>query len=143
MRLLWAALALLCAACSSNGATCDTKTDDLGEICLPAQIAPGIPAQFDVRELCSPGCSSNPSCSALFINGAVVLDVENDVCSDQLTSATCVAMGCLQRTVRCDLPALGAGDYPLIVPGGPPRLLRVRPGGSSSCRFFDADGGVP
>ncbi len=141
MRLLCAVLVLFAAACS-DGTTCDTKTDDVGEICLPAQLAPGIPVQLDVRELCSPGCSGAPSCSALYSNGAVVLDVEQDICSDILT-ASCVAAGCMQRIVTCDLPALSAGDYSLIVPGGPPRLLRVQPGGSSTCRFFATDAGVP
>src|SRR5258708_4247637 len=141
MRFVCAALLLFSAACS-DGTSCDTKTDDVGEVCLPALLAPGMPSQLDMRELCSPGCSGVSSCSALFSNGAVVLDVEQDVCSDSFT-ATCVAAGCMQRIVTCSLPPLSAGDYSLIVPGVPPRLLRVQPGGSSTCRFFNADGGVP
>jgi hypothetical protein len=140
MRSLCAALALLAAACG-NGVTCDTRTDDVGEVCIPSTIAPGIPSQIDVRELCSPGCTDPANCSALFRNGSVVLDVEQDVCSDSFTSS-CVALGCQQRTVRCTLPPLAAGQYALIIPGGPPHLLRVQPGGSSSCRFPSADGGV-
>jgi len=140
MRSLCAALALLAAACS-DGTVCDTRVADVGEVCLPSFLAPGIPSQLDARELCTPGCSGVSTCSALFRNGSVILDVEQDVCSPSFTPS-CIALGCQQRTVRCVLPALAAGQYSLILPGGPPRLLRVQQGGSSSCRFPSADGGV-
>lgn len=140
MRSLCAAL-LLCAAACNNGISCDTVTDDLGDLCLPATLAPGIPSVLEVRELCGGGCTSSPTCTALFRGGKVTLDVSHDVCTDS-TSAGCIALGCQQRIVRCVLPALGAGDYTLAVPGGPPRLLRVVSGGAASCRFPSTDGGV-
>ena len=140
MRSLCAAL-LLCAAACNSGISCDTRTDDLGDLCIPATLAPGIPSVLDVRELCGGGCTSMPSCTALFRGGTVALDVAHEVCSDS-ASGGCIAVGCQQRIVRCVLPALAAGDYTLTVPGGPARLLRVRGGGAASCRFPSTDGGV-
>ena len=42
MRSLCAALVFLAATACNNGITCDTVTDDLGDLCLPAALAPGI-----------------------------------------------------------------------------------------------------
>lgn len=139
MRFPGAALVLLAAACD-NGVSCNTVTDDLGDLCVPSMVAVGIPSVFDVRELCGAGCTGAPTCTALFRNGQVLLDVEQEVCSDT-QNATCADMGCQQRVLRCVIPALGIGDYPLVVPGGPSRLLRVQQGGVASCRFA-LDGGV-
>lgn len=140
MRLLCAAL-LLCAAACNDGNICNSVTDDLGDLCIPATLAPGISSVVEVRELCGGGCTSAPTCTAFFRGGQVTLDVAHDVCSDSNTGG-CLALGCQQRIVRCVLPALNAGDYTLAVPGGPSRLLRVQSGGSASCRFTAADGGV-
>src|ERR1700674_5286564 len=140
MRLFCAALLFLAAACS-NGLVCDTRTDDVGDLCIPATISPDIPSVVEVRELCAPACSGAPSCTALFVNGQVVLDIQQDVCSDSLTSA-CLALGCRQRVMTCVLPALPAGQYRLSAPGGSARLLRIAIGGASSCRLVAADGGV-
>src|SRR6267143_134641 len=104
MRLLGAAVLLLAAACNDT-TSCDTKTVDLGSLCLPSAVAPGIPSQLDALELCGPGCSGTPTCSALFRNGTVVVSAEQDVCTQSLT-ASCVALGCQQRKLRCVLPAL-------------------------------------
>ena len=135
MRPACAALVLLFASACDTGVTCDTKTADVGAICVPDTLAPGIPAVLDVEELCGPGCSPVPDCSAIFRNGSVFLDVEQDICSDILT-ATCLSQSCQQRTLHCPIPALAPGDYALVVPGGPPRLLRVQAGGTSTCRFI-------
>lgn len=140
MRLLCAAILLLAAACN-DGISCDTVTDDLGDLCLPATLAPGIPSVVEVRELCGAGCTGAPSCTALLRGGQVTLDVEHDVCSDSQTRS-CIQLGCQQRVMRCVLPSLNAGDYTLSVPGGPSRILRVAAGGDSSCRFPASDGGV-
>jgi hypothetical protein len=134
------ALAIACAACS-DAITCDGTTADLGDLCLPGAIAPGIPTTIDVSELCGRGCTDVPSCKALPRNGQVILDVQHDVCSNTVTRG-CLNQGCLHRVIGCVLPALPEGDHVLIVPGGPSRLLRVRQGGQSSCRFPSADGGV-
>jgi hypothetical protein len=139
MRLACAAL-LLTASCV-DVITCDTVTDDLGQVCLPAMLAPGITPVIEVRELCGMGCTGVPSCTALFSDGQVVLDVTHDVCSDS-RSASCVDQGCQQRVMSCQLPALNAGTYVLAVPGGPTQVLHVGAGGQSSCRFTTADGGV-
>jgi hypothetical protein len=140
MRLFCAALLFLAAACS-DGNICDTRTDDVGDLCIPATISPDIPSVVEVRELCAPACSGAPSCTALFVNGQVVLDVQQDVCSDSL-NPSCLALGCRQRVMTCVLPALPAGQYRLSAPGGSARLLRIASGGTSSCRFVAADGGV-
>ena len=133
-------LALLAAACN-EGVTCNTQNADVGDLCIPGAIAPDLPSVLDVKELCGLGCGAAPSCSALFRNGQVVLSLDQDVCNTDLTSA-CLDQGCLQRVMHCDLPALSTGDYALVVPGGPLRVLHVAAGGSASCRFPAADGGV-
>ena len=48
MRLLAAALLLTC-ACDTSGDSCDNKTADVGGVCLPATVAPGIPTVIEVR----------------------------------------------------------------------------------------------
>ncbi len=140
MRLLVAALLLTC-ACDTTGDVCNTKTTDIGDVCLPSTIAPGLPSVIQVRELCGVGCSSMPSCTALLGNATVTLDVTGDVCQSNF-SASCLDQGCLQRVMSCTLPALAAGRYVLVLPGGPPRSLVVASGGPSSCRFQLTDGGV-
>ena len=140
MRLLAAALLCTC-ACNSTGDICDTTTADVGDVCVPASIAPGVPSVIEVRELCGVGCSSMPSCTALLRNAQVTLDVEGEVCQSNL-SGSCLDLGCLQRVMRCVLPALNPGHYTLNVPGGPQRALAVASGGQSSCLFTLADGGV-
>jgi len=129
---------LSAAACSDS--SCDTGIVDLSEICLPTTAAPGATMVVDVRELCGRGCSGVPSCTAFLRNAQVTLDVEQDVCQETLT-AECVAQRCEQRVVLCQLPALSAGDYTVVAPGGISRVLRVQNGGTSSCRFA-LDGGV-
>jgi len=141
MRLLAAALLLLTCACDSNGDSCDNKTADVGGVCLPAAVAPGIPSVIEVRELCGNGCSGLPTCTALVRNAAVALDVTNDVCASG-QSAFCLNLGCQQRAIHCVLPSLNQGRYTLTAPGAPARTLVVQAGGESSCRFTLSDGGV-
>jgi hypothetical protein len=141
MRKLAAALLLATCACDTSGDVCDTRTADVGDICLPPSLAPGLPANIQLRESCGNGCSIAPTCTALFRNGAVFLDVTQDICVSY-SSTSCLDQGCVQRTVGCTLPPLNAGAYTLTVPGGPARLLKVAPGGQSSCRFLLPDGGV-
>ena len=142
MMRVCVALLLLSAACVDNGQTCNTVTVDLGDLCIPAVLAPNLGPVIDVREQCGPGCSTNPTCSALYDNGQVILETAQDVCSNSGT-AFCLDKGCQQRVMRCQLPALGAGDYTLIVPGGPSRILHFASGGAGSCRLPLPDGGVP
>lgn len=132
---------LLCAACSDNTDVCNSGSSDVGAICLPAPIQPGITTSIQLRELCGRGCSDLPSCTAIFRNAQVILDVSQTTCNSQLTSV-CLAQGCQTRLIPCSLPALAAGDYTLLVPGGPTQILHVQTGGSSSCRLADLDGGV-
>ena len=138
---LWAAALLLTCACDTTGDVCQTSTTDIGEICLPAALAPGIPSVVEVRELCGNGCSGTPSCTALLRNAQVSLDVTQETCASNF-SATCLDQGCLQRVMRCVLPSLNEGRYTLAIPGGPARSIVVTAGGESSCRFTLADGGV-
>jgi hypothetical protein len=136
--LLFAAFAG--AACSTD--TCRTLTADVGETCLPDALAPDRQLVIEVRELCGRGCSSLPSCTVLQQNGQLVLDMRQDVCNEALF-LPCTAAPCLHRSVRCKLSALHPGDYPLLAPGAPTQLVRVRAGGVASCRFPDAsDGGT-
>jgi hypothetical protein len=138
---LAAALATALCACTDTGDICDSGTGAIGQICVPDPVAPSITTTIQMRELCGRGCSDLPSCTAVFRNAQVVLDVEQTVCNSQLTAA-CLSLGCLTRLVPCSLPSLPEGDYTLVVPGGPDQLLHVRSGGTSSCRLLDTDAGV-
>ena len=137
--LLLAALLPALAACNTDN--CNDIVTDVGDICLPTAVAPEIESSIDIRELCGPGCTRQPSCNATLRNGSVVLDVSQELCSDAF-SFSCAAAPCLQRLVRCKLPALTPGDYTLIAPGAPKRLLKVAPGGTPTCRFPVADAGT-
>jgi hypothetical protein len=129
------ALLLIAGAGCGDGNTCESGAADVGEICLPARIAPLVPVTLEVRELCGRGCTQPPSCNAIFRGAQVILEVEQEVCADTLTSF-CLGLGCLARVIPCKLPALVPGDWTLSIPGAPPRLLRVEDGGASSCRFI-------
>jgi hypothetical protein len=138
--ILLAAL-VFCAACNDDGDSCNSGTSDIGALCLPRPLAPGIVAAIQVRELCGRGCSENPSCTAVFRDSQVVLDMQQTTCTSQL-SAACVILGCQTRVIPCALPALNEGDYTLVVPGGPAQILHVADGGQSSCFLTVLDGGV-
>ena len=137
MRWLSGALAaaLLCAGCDNQG--CKTVAADVGALCLPDTIASGTAASIDVQELCGVGCARQPGCTASFTNGQVVLELHEDVCNDSFTFE-CARQPCQQRTTRCRLPALSAGDYALVASGSPTRLIRVREGGQGSCSLSPA-----
>jgi hypothetical protein len=141
MRSGLACAALLALAGCNDVVSCETVTADVGLVCLPDAFAPDVSSVIEARELCGKGCSGNPACTALFTGGRVVLDVTQDLCTDA-QSAACIDQGCLTRLMRCELPALPAGDYTIAVPGGPSQLIHVRAGGQSSCRFAETDGGV-
>lgn len=133
------AAALLSGACSSN---CNNLSVDIAAACLPAVAAQDSAIAIQVREACGTNCAGPPQCTAVLDSGALVLDMTEDQCPDPLSN--CAQMPCQQRVIGCRLPPLGAGDYPVIVPGSPSRLLRVRAsGGAVSCTLpVAADGGV-
>jgi hypothetical protein len=133
--------ALVCCACSDTGDICEDGAADVGELCVPTPMAPGNIAVIQVQELCGRGCSDLPTCTALFRNAQVTLDVSHTTCESQL-SAACESLGCLQRIIPCTLPQLNEGQYPLVIPGAPLQLLRVQDGGTSICRLRLPDGGV-
>ncbi len=125
------ALAGLAAGCG-DGTTCNTVAADVGDLCLPDAIAPGNEAVIEVRELCGPGCAQQPGCGAQLENGQLVLDVHEDVCTGGF-GPSCQYNPCQTRIVRCRLPALVEGDYAVVAPGSPGRVVHVRTGGQSSC----------
>jgi hypothetical protein len=133
--------ALFCCACSDTGDICESGSADIGAFCVPQPMAPGNIAVIQVQEQCGRGCSELPTCTALFRNAQVVLDVGHTTCQSQLSPA-CEALGCLERIIPCTLPQLNEGDYPLVMPGAPLQLLHVQSGGASICRLRLADGGV-
>ena len=133
MRRAYALLLALCAACG-DGNACNTGPSDVGDVCLPPLIAPGVPITLEVRELCGRGCTAAPTCSAVLRGGQVALQVEQEVCADTLT-ASCLGEPCQERAITCKLPALTAGDWALAIDGVPSRVLRVRDGGVVTCRF--------
>jgi hypothetical protein len=130
------ALALLAIAAVAT-ARCDTTTcidrsPNVGSACLPTTVQPDQNFVIEVRESCGL-CSTNPQCDATLLNGEVHVDLHAQLCNDG--SITCDTNLCLQRTVQCTLPALPAGDWPLVLPGNQTRLIVVRSGGVSSCRL--------
>jgi hypothetical protein len=137
---LFAALAGLLPACSTT--TCQTVAVDVSDLCIPLSLASDRQLVIEVREQCGRGCSSMPSCSAFLRNGQVFLDLAQDVCTDS-TYGGCIALGCVRRVIRCTLPSLHVGDYPLLAPGSDLQLLRVRSDGQAACFFPpQGDGGV-
>jgi hypothetical protein len=128
-----ATIAGLCvSAPGCSNTTCTSLTPIPGAICLPDTIAPDQGAVIEVREACGQ-CSSYPSCDTSLRDGAVYLDLHSELCSD--ASIFCPSSPCQQRLIRCTLPSLAEGNYALIAPGNQQRLLRVKPGGVSSCTF--------
>jgi hypothetical protein len=125
-----AALALASARCDNT--TCVDRNPDVGALCLPATVQAGQTSVIEVRESCGL-CSSQPQCDATLIDGAVQVELHAQICNDG--SVTCDTNRCLQRIVRCTLPSLPQGDWPLLLPGNQTRLIRVREGGLSSCRL--------
>ena len=131
-----AALLVACLAGTAcgDGTTCNTIAAEVGSICLPDSLAPGNESVIEVRELCGPGCAQQPGCGAVLSNGQLVLDVHEDICTGGF-GRSCTLDPCQTRIVRCRLPALAAGDYTVVAPGSPLRILHVRDGGQSSCRL--------
>jgi len=127
--LVLAALAAASARC--NGNSCVDYSPAVGSLCLPDTLQADQKSIIEVRESCNQ-CSTPPQCSATLINGVVNVELHSQICSD--TQTVCTAI-CLQRTARCTLPALAAGDYTLVLPGTLLRALRVREGGESSCQL--------
>jgi hypothetical protein len=125
-----AALALASARC--DGTTCVDRNPDVGAVCVPAAVQPDQSAVIEVRESCGL-CSSTPHCDTRLIVGEVHVDLHAQICNDG--SVRCDTNLCLQRIVRCTLPSLPAGDWPLVLPGNQVRLLRVREGGLRACQL--------
>jgi hypothetical protein len=125
-----AALALAAARCDNT--SCVDRAPDVGGLCLPATVQAGQTSVIEVRESCGL-CSTQPQCEATLIDGEVHVDLHAQICNDG--SVTCDTNRCLQRIVRCTLPSLPEGDWPLALPGNQTRLIRVREGGLSSCRL--------
>jgi hypothetical protein len=126
-------LASLCAAGTGcSDVSCNAITPAAGSVCVPSIIQPDQSSAIEVREECGV-CSAVPSCDAILRNGAVYLTLSSQICSD--VNANCSSQDCPQRVVRCTLPALSAGMYPLIVTGTQNYLLNVQQGGQSSCKL--------
>jgi hypothetical protein len=137
MALRRAALALSFAAAALAAARCDTtscidRNADVGTLCLPDTVQAGRTFQIEVREACGL-CSTQPQCHATLLDGEVRVDLQAQLCNDG--SVNCDTNLCLERIVRCTLPSLPSGDWPLVLAGNQVRVLRVREGGSSSCRI--------
>lgn len=139
MRRLLALLAAACAACGDVN-SCETRVASSSDVCLPPALAPNVTSTIELRELCGPSCTALPGCTAILRNAQVVVDVEQEVCVPT-SLVDCPLSTCQQRAFPCKLPPLTAGDWALTVPGAPARILHVREGGVTACRFA-ADAGV-
>jgi hypothetical protein len=125
-----AALPLL-GSCSSD---CRNVSANISAVCLPDVVAEQKVAVVDVREACGINCARAPQCDAVLTDGTLILALNEDECPGLYPG--CELAPCAQRVTACRLPALAAGDYPVVVPGSPTRLLHVRAmGGVSSCRL--------
>jgi len=136
MRRALALLALTGAACGDVN-TCNTGPAGTGDVCVPPALAANIATTIELRELCGPSCTQLPGCSAIFRDGQLVLDIQQEVCL-AASGEDCPVTACQQRSFPCKLPPLAPGDWPLSAPGGTLRLVRVREGGDATCRFPDA-----
>ncbi|GAC1345164.1 MAG: hypothetical protein NVSMB23_20940 [Myxococcales bacterium] len=128
-----AALAIhsLIASCSSD---CTNVAANVSAVCLPDVLAEGQVAVVDAREACGVNCARAPRCEAVLTNGTLLLTLREDECPNLYPG--CEFAPCAQRVATCRLPALAAGDYPVVVPGSPGRVLHVRAaGGVSACRL--------
>jgi hypothetical protein len=78
----------------------------------------------------------------VLLGGAVILELSEQQCPDLFVG--CSTQLCFERIASCRLPALAAGDYPLVVPGAQSRVLHVRAsGGVSACHLpVPSDGGI-
>lgn len=144
LPVLAAGVALTALEC--DNVSCKTIVTDLGALCLPDTAQPNTDLLVEVRELCATNCARLPNCTATVVEGAVVLDVHQDVCND-VSQVTCTPQQCMRRSVLCKLPGLPQGDYAVRAPGIEDQLLRVRAGGTVSCRLpvtpdAGVDGGV-
>jgi hypothetical protein len=125
-----AALALL-ASCSSD---CRNVAANISAVCLPDVVTERQVAVVEVREACGVNCARAPHCDAVLTDGTLILALNEDECPGLYPG--CEFAPCAQRLTPCRLPALAAGDYPVVVPGSQNRLLHVRAmGGVSSCRL--------
>lgn len=131
-RALVLLLAAALAAC--NGDSCRQEDAEIGYACVPDTVAADVKVVIEVREACGTYCAKDPSCTAQLRGGAVVLEFVHDVCGD-VNPLACAGQSCTQRIATCALPHLREGDYTLVVPGSPDRLLRVRAGGDASCHI--------
>ena len=133
-----AALASLCVAgAGCDSVSCNSITPAAGSLCLPGVVQANQGSAIEVREECGL-CSTIPSCETILRDGAVFLTLHSQVCSD--APQNCAAQDCPQRVVKCTLPALASGTYPLVVTGNswyfPWNLPSgVQEGGQSSCKL--------
>lgn len=133
-RLLPSLAALLALATASCGDSCKWVTAEIGYACLPDLVAPDAAIALEVREACGTYCAQMPQCTAAFRGGQVLLELAENSCGD-VNPSNCAPQSCMQRIVTCELPHLPVGDFPLVIPGSPDRLLRVREGGQVACRI--------
>jgi hypothetical protein len=126
-----AAVALGTVRCETG--TCTDLSPDVASLCVPDTLMPDQTAVIEVRETCGI-CSSPPQCNATLTSGAVVVELHSQFCTDVQLNCN-LNSPCLQQIARCTLPALGEGDYPLILPGNQTRLLHVRAGGQRNCQL--------
>jgi hypothetical protein len=118
-------------SCSSD---CTNVAANISAVCLPDVLAEGQGAVVDAREACGVNCARTPHCDVVLTNGTLVFGLHEDECPNLYVG--CEFGACSQSVAPCRIPALTAGDYPVIVPGSQSRLLHVRAtGGVSSCRF--------
>jgi hypothetical protein len=123
----------LCALSACVDDTCFQVEGELGLLCVPDVAAADAPLVLDAREACGTQCARSPVCSAALQGGAVRLTLTEDHCEPGV--ASCDESDCLRTILSCQIPPLPAGDYPVLMRGGPPELLRVRAGGTAACRL--------
>lgn len=125
-----AALSLLL-SCSSD---CVNVAANISTVCLPSTLSAGQVAIVDAREACGVNCARAPHCDVVLTDGTLVFSLHEDECPS-LTPG-CEFTPCAQRVAVCRVPALTAGDYPVVVPGSQGRVLHVSAaGGVSACRL--------
>jgi hypothetical protein len=131
--------ALLATGCDT--VTCRNVNPGVSASCLPDVVDVDREVRIELRETCGRNCARNPTCRATLSNGVVVLDVEEQECSDVLVNL-CSVQPCQQRVLGCKLPPLPAGTYTLRAVGLADQLIQVRAGGLAGCQLANPDGGT-
>lgn len=133
MRTLIIVSLMALAGCGAAGGKCEERTLG-GPFCVPdAGVAPaGQKLSLEIVDQCTGSCgSAELSCRATRDGGTIALEIHGQVCEPPPGVACTLA--CALTRLKCEVPALEAGDYTVISPSQTSQALQVRDAGVASC----------